>query len=59
MNSGSETTPAPCATQASAPLRERCLWSLLYDGTVRSAEVLRLDVGDLDLALSRLYLSSE
>lgn len=34
-------------------LRERCLWSLLYDSAARSAEVLRLDVPDLDLANHR------
>jgi integrase len=36
-------------TSQRIPLRERCLWSLLYDSAARSAEVLRLDVGDLDL----------
>ena len=30
-------------------LRERTLWRLLYETAARSAEVLRLDVGDLDL----------
>ena len=32
------------------PLRERALWRLLYDTAARADEVLRLDVGDLDLA---------
>ena len=32
------------------PLRERALWRLLYDTAARAEEVLRLDVGDLDLA---------
>jgi integrase len=40
-------------TSQRVPLRERCLWSLLYDSAARSAEVLRLDVGDLDLANHR------
>lgn len=31
------------------PLRDRALWSLLYDTAARSAEVLALDVEDLDL----------
>lgn len=30
-------------------LREKVLWRLLYETAARSAEVLRLDVGDLDL----------
>jgi hypothetical protein len=40
-------------TSQRVPLRERCFWSLLYDSAARSAEVLRLDVGDLDLANHR------
>jgi integrase len=32
------------------PLREQALWRLLYDSAARADEVLRLDVGDLDLA---------
>lgn len=40
-------------TSQRVPLRERCLWSLLYDSAARSAEVLRLDVPDLDLANHR------
>jgi integrase len=40
-------------TSQRIPLRERCLWNLLYDSAARSAEVLRLDVGDLDLANHR------
>lgn len=39
------------------PLRERRLWLLLYDSTARSAEVLRLDVGDLDLANHRVRVA--
>lgn len=31
------------------PLRERLLWTLLYETAARSAEVLRLDVEDLDM----------
>jgi integrase len=31
------------------PLRERTLWRMLYETAARSAEVLRLDVEDLDL----------
>ncbi len=34
-------------------LREKVLWSMLYETAARSAEVLRLDVGDLDLANRR------
>jgi integrase len=40
-------------TSPRVPLRERCLWSMLYDSAARSAEVLRLDVPDLDLANHR------
>jgi len=36
--------------RADIPLRERALWRLLYDSAARADEVLRLDVGDLDLA---------
>lgn len=34
-------------------LRDKVLWSMLYETAARSAEVLRLDVGDLDLANRR------
>jgi integrase/recombinase XerC/integrase/recombinase XerD len=40
-------------TSQRVPLRERCFWSMLYDSAARSAEVLRLDVPDLDLANHR------
>lgn len=40
-------------TSPRVPLRERCIWSLLYDSAARSAEILRLDVPDLDLANHR------
>jgi integrase len=40
-------------TSPRVPLRERCLWSLLYESAGRSAEVLGLDVEDLDLANHR------
>jgi integrase len=40
-------------TSPRVTLRERCFWSMLYDSAARSAEVLRLDVGDLDLANHR------
>ena len=40
-------------TSQRIPLRERGLWSLLYDSAARSAEVLRLDVPDLDPANHR------
>ena len=36
-------------TDEKIPLRERLLWRLLYESAARSAEVLRLDVEDLDL----------
>lgn len=34
-------------------LREKLLWKMLYESAARSAEVLRLDAGDLDLANRR------
>lgn len=34
-------------------LREKVLWSMLYETAARSAEILRLDVEDLDLANRR------
>jgi integrase len=40
-------------TDEKIPLRERTLWRLLYESAARSAEVLRLDVPDLDLANRR------
>jgi len=36
-----------------ASLRERTLWRMLYETAARSAEVLRLDVEDLDMANNR------
>jgi len=36
-----------------ASLRDRTLWRLLYETAARAEEVLRLDVGDLDLANRR------
>jgi integrase/recombinase XerC/integrase/recombinase XerD len=36
-------------TDEKTPLRERLLWRLLYESAARSAEVLRLNVEDLDL----------
>ena len=36
-------------TREDISIRERTLWRLLYETAARSAEVLRLDVGDLDL----------
>jgi integrase len=36
-------------TDERIPLRERLLWRLLYETAARSAEVLRLDVEDLDM----------
>ena len=36
-------------TRDDIAIRERTLWRLLYETGTRSAEVLRLDVGDLDL----------
>jgi integrase len=35
------------------PLRDRALWRLLYESAARSAEVLRLNVQDLDMANKR------
>ena len=37
-------------TRDDIAIRERTLWRMLYETAARSAEVLRLDVGDLDLA---------
>jgi integrase/recombinase XerC/integrase/recombinase XerD len=36
-------------TDEKIPLRERLLWRMLYETAARSAEVLRLDVQDLDM----------
>ncbi len=36
-------------TREDIGIRERVLWRMLYETAARSAEVLRLDVGDLDL----------
>lgn len=36
-------------TREDVSLRDKTLWRLLYESAARSAEVLRLDVGDLDL----------
>ncbi len=36
-------------TREDIALRERVLWRMLYETAARSAEVLRLDAGDLDL----------
>ena len=44
-------------TSQRIPLRERCFWSLLYDSAARSAEVLRLNVEDLDLANHRVRVT--
>jgi len=38
-------------------IRERVLWRLLYESAARSAEVLRLDVADLDLANRRAQVT--
>jgi len=40
-------------TREAIPLRERTLWRMLYETAARSAEVLALDVEDLDLANRR------
>lgn len=40
-------------TDEDIPLRERLLWRMLYETAARSAEVLRLDVEDLDMANRR------
>jgi integrase/recombinase XerC/integrase/recombinase XerD len=40
-------------TDEQIPLRERLLWRMLYESAARSAEVLRLDVEDLDFANRR------
>jgi integrase len=40
-------------TREDISIRERTLWRLLYETAARSAEVLRLDVEDLDLANRR------
>lgn len=40
-----------------AALREKLLWTLLYESAARSAEVLRLDVADLDIANRRVRVT--
>jgi integrase len=40
-------------TRPDVPLRERALWRMLYESAARSAEVLALNVEDLDLANRR------
>jgi site-specific recombinase XerD len=40
-------------TREDIPIRERTLWRMLYETAARSAEVLSLDVADLDLANRR------
>jgi integrase len=40
-------------TREDIAIRERVLWRMLYESAARSAEVLRLDVEDLDLANRR------
>jgi len=35
-------------TREDIPLRERTLWSMLYETAARADEVLALDIGDLD-----------
>ena len=40
-------------TREDLPLRERVLWRMLYETAARAAEVLALDVEDLDLANRR------
>jgi len=40
-------------TRDDISIRERTLWRMLYESAARSAEVLRLDVEDLDLANRR------
>lgn len=40
-------------TREDIPLRERTLWRMLYESAARAAEVLALDVEDLDLANRR------
>ena len=42
-----------------APLREKTLWRLLYESAARTAEVLALDVGDLDLPNRRARVVSK
>jgi integrase len=44
-------------TREDIAIRERVLWRLLYESAARSAEVLRLDVGDLDLANRRAQVT--
>lgn len=40
-----------------APLRERVLWTLLYESTARAEEVLLLDVPDLETANKRAVMT--
>jgi integrase len=51
--SGQDAHHDSMGTSQRVPLRERCFWLLLYDSAPRSAEVLRLDMPDMDLASHR------
>jgi integrase len=42
-----------------APLREKALWRMLYETAARAEEILRLDVGDLELADKRARVTSK
>lgn len=39
--------------KSSAPVRDRCLWRMLYETAARAQEILGLNVEDLDLARKR------
>ena len=45
--------------QRSVPLREKTLWSMLYETAARASEVLALDVEDLDLPRRRARIRSK
>ncbi len=45
--------------QPSVPLREKTLWSMLYETAARASEVLALDVEDLDLSRRRARIRSK
>jgi integrase/recombinase XerC/integrase/recombinase XerD len=45
----SRTDVEPLLTREDISIRERVLWRMLYETAARSAELLRLDVEDLDL----------
>jgi len=46
-------------TRRDIPLREKTLWRMLYETTARAAEILALDIADLDLDARRARVTSK